>query len=1501
MVKAGLPVGTPDYIAPEVLQCLDNKNEKVTSYGVSCDFWSMGILAYELMVGTPPFQGHNSTTIYSKIINYFKNLKFPPDITLSQGYVTFVKSLITDVKSRLKADQIKNHVIFKDVNFETIRDRVPPHVPKINSMDDTSNFTDIQGKKKHPSMENFKRRTQFSGKGLPFIGFTFTPDPSGTFDTSLKRHSNQKNDLVENLRAEVADLKMALSKSGDFNQEKDHLEKKLDETTIKIQGLEGLRDKLEKQLAESIAESTAVKRILDVERKERVNLEKRALDLIKGAKLKWEQAEKGKVEGLNLEIKQLTSKMEQLINTNRILEEQLQHAMKIEETNKKSLETEKNFNRRSMVGLENLLEKVTSNKQNKISELQSKLNDETSNNLKLRNTVDQLQNALEKTESELVMAKDRCEKSRWEHDQLEIKFLENETVIKQLSEKLNDLENDLEKLDAYEREIMELKCQIDDGQKSIKELQNKIVLLQNECHSFNQIKQENAEFKEKNGEMHLKISTLEKELEQKKEHCKALKNRLIEEESVETKTQELREKQLQYYKIQKDLSNCQIDKRILERELKDAKAEIKLLETKVADLEKTISENKQSNELALLELSGINESISIELVKANETIKNLKDQLLNEKSKTDDEKTIIKELKGFLSSKEDTIKVLEKQLKDLKLHLSNKESIFKKEEIEKSKLMTLIEQLQKEKEGFQDTIDKLSVEKSNMKLNLDALREACTLLEGQVIEYEKLVEMSKSKQSELTANTEKLIADLCEARRETQEARRHINEEKSLRAMSEAKIKRLQEDIKCLERECADYKSQYMEYKQFSSRFSEELTASEEKLSNAEVLIKSYERQIEKLSSENNLLKEETSDYITKIAHLKEAKYKLTHQVEDFNKNVKILTQRINDIEEVYNEKMNYYKEREVKAEARDKQHLKLIDYLQSKIEEQNNKKKSITQVIFGSSKKENQPPISLALNYKDMESELIKEREINRKLKEEVFKLKATTLVDINNDIMEKMKIMEKSESGILTQQAKVPCKNSYSQRHNIPHRLETKLSTTAQKCVQCNNQIMLGRNHRVCKDCKVVVHVHCVSGLPNLCGFPKEFATHFNENIKEVKKEAMPEAIFEGWIKTPCNGKWEKRYARVTETSLDIYTLQPSIEGSESPVQKFPLKCEGFYGKVVLEPLQSEIDVPVVQNDLPFVMKLELSSENTCQSSNTFILMALSAKDKDCWFEALKKHFATDKLDTKLVPVMKLPDNLVVNCIVELTENIMVLGTDTGFYSYYEDNLKYIDGLSKVKQIAIFEVAQSMLLIQGSKSTLISCDLNHVINLAQCASFTKPTLKYQHLDVNNLSEFHILQISKHSNQKKAAVATPKQLIILEYFIETNEFLAVRILDTAQPTSCLLFTENSLIVGADKFFEIDLNTFQAEEFLDASDVQLKQALKCYKIGSFPLAILQISTNPKEYLLCFNEFSIFVDEYGRTSRSKEIKNDHKSLKLLKNYVPQARLSLIDWDWPSLNT
>lgn len=87
-------------------------------------------------------------------------------------------------------------------------------------------------------------------------GFTFTHQPAvDTEGVHFTVPLNQKIDL-ENLKTELDTLRMQASKSDDVKQEKQALERKLDECSIKLQSVEALRDKLEQQLAESLAESS---------------------------------------------------------------------------------------------------------------------------------------------------------------------------------------------------------------------------------------------------------------------------------------------------------------------------------------------------------------------------------------------------------------------------------------------------------------------------------------------------------------------------------------------------------------------------------------------------------------------------------------------------------------------------------------------------------------------------------------------------------------------------------------------------------------------------------------------------------------------------------------------------------------------------------------------------------------------------------------------------------------------------------------------------------------------------------------------------------------------------------------------------------------------------------------------------------------------------------------------------------------------------------------------
>lgn len=73
---------------------------------------------------------------------------------------------------------------------------------------------------------------------------------------------------------------------------------------------------------------------------------------------------------------------------------------------------------------------------------------------------------------------------------------------------------------------------------------------------------------------------------------------------------------------------------------------------------------------------------------------------------------------------------------------------------------------------------------------------------------------------------------------------------------------------------------------------------------------------------------------------------------------------------------------------------------------------------------------------------------------------------------------------------------------------------------------------------------------------------------------------------------------------------------------------------------------------------------------------------------------------------------------------------------------------------------------------------------------------------------------------------------------------------------------------------EIDLKLYTIEDFLDASDTSLAYVIYgTVQHNCFPVAIIQVapSSQEEEYLLCFNEFGVFVDPYGSRSRKEDMK------------------------------
>merc|ERR1712087_202153 len=130
--------GTPEYIAPEVLL---NKG-----HGKPVDWWTLGILIYEMIVGYPPFVDEDPMGIYQKILS--GKIVFPK--LFDKNAKGLVKKLLTaDLGKRygnLKngVDDIKMHKWFASLSFEQLLNKqiTPPFKPSVKSETDTSNFDD---------------------------------------------------------------------------------------------------------------------------------------------------------------------------------------------------------------------------------------------------------------------------------------------------------------------------------------------------------------------------------------------------------------------------------------------------------------------------------------------------------------------------------------------------------------------------------------------------------------------------------------------------------------------------------------------------------------------------------------------------------------------------------------------------------------------------------------------------------------------------------------------------------------------------------------------------------------------------------------------------------------------------------------------------------------------------------------------------------------------------------------------------------------------------------------------------------------------------------------------------------------------------------------------------------------------------------------------------------------------------------------------------------------
>ncbi|XP_059002526.1 serine/threonine-protein kinase MRCK gamma isoform X2 [Mustela lutreola] len=210
MVDSSVAVGTPDYISPEILQAME---EGKGHYGPQCDWWSLGVCAYELLFGETPFYAESLVETYGKIMNHEDHLQFPsdtPDVPAAAR--DLIRQLLCRQEDRLGRgglDDFRNHPFFEGVDWERLATSTAPYIPELRGPVDTSNFDVDDDTLNHPGTLPPPSHGAFSGHHLPFVGFTYTsgsPDPESSsgqwagLERQLRCLEQEKTELSRKLQ-----------------------------------------------------------------------------------------------------------------------------------------------------------------------------------------------------------------------------------------------------------------------------------------------------------------------------------------------------------------------------------------------------------------------------------------------------------------------------------------------------------------------------------------------------------------------------------------------------------------------------------------------------------------------------------------------------------------------------------------------------------------------------------------------------------------------------------------------------------------------------------------------------------------------------------------------------------------------------------------------------------------------------------------------------------------------------------------------------------------------------------------------------------------------------------------------------------------------------------------------------------------------------------------------------------------------------------------------------
>uniref|UniRef100_A0A2I3HV40 Citron Rho-interacting kinase n=1 Tax=Nomascus leucogenys TaxID=61853 RepID=A0A2I3HV40_NOMLE len=1558
MVNAKLPIGTPDYMAPEVLTVMNGDGKG--TYGLDCDWWSVGVIAYEMIYGRSPFAEGTSARTFNNIMNFQRFLKFPDDPKVSSDFLDLVQSLLCGQKERLKFEGLCCHPFFSKIDWNNIRNSPPPFVPTLKSDDDTSNFDEPEKNSWVSSSPCQLSPSGFSGEELPFVGFSYSKalgilgrseSVVSGLDSPAKTSSMEKKLLIKS-----KELQDSQDKCHKMEQEMTRLHRRVSEVEavlsqkeVELKASETQRSLLEQDLATYITECSSLKRSLEQARMEVSQEDDKALQLLhdireQSRKLQEikEQEYQAQVEEMRLMMNQLEEDLVSARRRSDLYESELRESrLAAEEFKRKATECQHKLLKakdqgKPEVGEYAKLEKINAEQQLKIQELQEKLEKAVKASTEATELLQNIRQAKERAERELEKLQNREDSSEGirkklvEAEELEEKHREAQVSAQHLEVHLKQKEQHYEekiKVKTFydlpwpcsyntmykHKAVCTMSCQMINAMDSkIRSLEQRIVELSEanklaansslftqrnmkaQEEMISELRQQKFYLETQAGKLEAQNRKLEEQLEKISHQDHSDKNRLLE---LETRLREVSlEHEEQKLELKRQLTELQLSLQERESQLTALQAARAALESQLRQAKTELEETTAEAEEEIQALTAHRDEIQRKF-----------DALRNSC-------TVITDLEEQLN-----------QLTEDNAELNNQNFYLSKQLDEASGANDEIVQLRSEVDHLRREITEREMQLTSQKQTMEALKTTCTMLEEQVMDLEALNDELLEKERQWEAWRSVLGDEKSQFECRVRELQRMLDTEKQSRARAD---QRITESRQVVELAVKEHKAEILalqqalkEQKLKAESLSDKLNDLEKKHAMLEMNARSLQQKLETERELKQRLLEEQAKLQQQMDLQKNHIFRLTQGLQEALDRADLLKTERSDLEyQLENIQVRTGRENLLKNGLHGWAQW-LMPVIPAVWEAKG---------LFSRRKEDPALPTQVPLQYNELKLALEKEKARCAELEEALQKTRielrsareeaahrkatdhphpstpATARQQIAMSAIVRSPEHQPSAMSLLappsSRRKESSTPEEFSRRlkermhHNIPHRFNVGLNMRATKCAVCLDTVHFGRQASKCLECQVMCHPKCSTCLPATCGLPAEYATHFTEAFCRDKmnspglqtKEPSSSLHLEGWMKVPRNNKrgqqgWDRKYIVLEGSKVLIYDNE-AREAGQRPVEEFELCLPdgdvSIHGAVGASELAN-----TAKADVPYILKMESHPHTTCWPGRTLYLLAPSFPDKQRWVTALESVVAGGRVsrekaeaDAKLLgnSLLKLEgdDRLDMNCTLPFSDQVVLVGTEEGLYALnvLKNSLTHVPGIGAVFQIYIIKDLEKLLMIAGEERALCLVDVKKVKqSLAQSHLPAQPDISPNIFEA--VKGCHLFGAGKIENGLCICAAMPSKVVILRYNENLSKYCIRKEIETSEPCSCIHFTNYSILIGTNKFYEIDMKQYTLEEFLDKNDHSLAPAVFAASSNSFPVSIVQVNSagQREEYLLCFHEFGVFVDSYGRRSRTDDLK------------------------------